>query len=40
MDENESKQKRSWAEENGATIFGVGTFVLLGLVGLMMRSCG
>ncbi len=40
MDKNESKQERSWAEENGANIFGVGVFVLLGLIVIFMRFCG
>ena len=38
--DKEEKRVRSWGEEHGGTIFGVGIFVLLGTLVVVMRLCG
>ncbi len=36
MENKEMKQGRSWGEKNGGTLFGVGVFLLLGLMIVLM----
>jgi hypothetical protein len=37
MEQKNEKELRSWSDEHGATIFGVGVFVLLGLIVVVIR---
>ncbi len=39
MKENKIREK-NWAEEHGATVFGVGVFVMLGFIVILMRVFG
>jgi len=34
--ENNVRDDRTWIQKNGGTVFGVGTFVLLGLITFIM----
>ena len=40
MDDKKEEKGRSWAEENGGTILGMGVFVLLGLLVMFTTFCG
>jgi hypothetical protein len=40
VEKKDSEQTRGWAEKHGATIFGSGVFVLLGIMVVFMRFCG
>lgn len=37
MNNKEEEKSRSWVEENGATIYGIGVFVFLALLVVFMR---
>jgi hypothetical protein len=39
MEKKEDKKSRSWAEENGAAIYGLGVLVSLGLLIVFARFC-
>lgn len=40
MESDKTSQEEGWLKRNVVYIYGVGTFVLLGVMGAIMRLCG
>jgi len=39
MSDFKNEPEQTWAEKNVPTIFGVGTFVMLGMIGVFINLC-